>query len=52
MLYLHIEDELPSEVFDALISSGFDPLPDALPGWPEGTQSFKLRRETLEAMGQ
>ena len=51
-LYLHIEDELPTEVFDALISSGFDPLPDALPGWPEGTQSFKLRRETLEAMGQ
>ena len=51
-LYLHIEEGLPNEVFDALISSGFDPLPEALPGWPEGTQSFKLRRETLEAMGQ
>lgn len=51
-LYLHIEEDLPGEVFDALISSGFDPLPEALPGWPEGTQSYKLRRETLEAMGQ
>lgn len=51
-LYLHVEQAIPSEVFEALIGSGFDPLPEALPGWPDGTQSFKLRRETLEAMGQ